>query len=132
MRLAVREIGDVTVLYPTGIYVGGPETEELDRKLDKLIEGGARKLLVNLGQTTYVSSAPLAVLVAALNKCLAREIPLRLCCLNQKMNLVLVITKLSGYFQTFESEESALESLYEGGTMGAKGRRSSERRSSVT
>jgi anti-sigma B factor antagonist len=113
MRLAVREIGDVTVLYPAGIYVGGPETDELDRRLDELIEGDARSLLVNLGQATYISSAPLAVLVAALNKCTAREIPLKLCCLNKKMNLILVITKLAKYFETFDTEGAALESYRE-------------------
>jgi anti-sigma B factor antagonist len=111
MRLGIRSVGDVTIVTPKGMYLGGPETDELDRKLDELIRGGARKILVNLGQTTYVSSAPLAILIATLNQCDARGIGLKLCCLDRKINLVLIITRLVMRFDTYDSEEDALASF---------------------
>ncbi len=111
MKLEIRTVDGVTILEPKGMYVGGPETDELDRKLDELVRGGAPKILVNLGKTTYLSSAPLAVLIATLNNCEARGIGLKLCCLDKKINLVLVITRLVMRFDTYDSEEDALASF---------------------
>jgi anti-sigma B factor antagonist len=108
MRLEIRNVGDVTIVEPRGMYVGGPETDELERTLEELIRGEAQNILVNLGQTTYLSSAPLAVLIATLNRCEAQEVGFKLCRLDKKMNLVLVITRLVQRFDTYDSEEDAL------------------------
>jgi len=111
MKLGVRTAGDVTVLIPKGMYLGGPETDELEQKLDELIQGGTPKLLLNLGETSYLSSAPLAVLIKSLNACEAKGLKIKLCNLDKKMNLVLVITRLVMRFDTYETEEQALQAF---------------------
>jgi len=93
------------------MYLGGPETDELEQKLDELIQGGTPKLLLNLGETSYLSSAPLAVLIKSLNACEAKGLKIKLCNLDKKMNLVLVITRLVMRFDTYETEEQALQAF---------------------
>lgn len=111
MRLGIRTAGDVTILNPKGMYLGGPETDELEQKLDELIQAGTRNLLIDLGETTYLSSAPLAVLIKALNACEAKGYRIKLCRLDKKMNLVLVITRLVMRFDTYETDEQALQAF---------------------
>jgi anti-sigma B factor antagonist len=118
--VSVRNMGDVAVLEPRGMFLGGPETDQLATTLDDLIRAGARKLLVNLARTTYLSSAPLAVLIEALNACDAKGVGMKLCCLDKKMNLVLVITRLVMRFDTYETEELALASFGAGSRLPAE------------
>ena len=45
MSLEVRTSGDVTILAPKGMLLGGKETDELQSKIKELAEAGNRKLL---------------------------------------------------------------------------------------
>ena len=79
MRLRLRTAGDVTVLYPEGMLLGGPETKELSGKLQDLIDGGSRKLLVNLGQTTFMNDAALLELFKVYSACESHGVAFRFC-----------------------------------------------------
>ena len=79
LRLRLRTAGDVTILYPEGMLLGGPETKELSGKLHELIDGGAGKLLLNLGRTTFMNSAALGELFKVSNMCESCGVAFRLC-----------------------------------------------------
>ena len=63
MSLDVRTVGDVTVLTPKGMLLGGKETDELQAKIRELTEAGNKKLLINLEKTTFMNSVSLGVLI---------------------------------------------------------------------
>lgn len=111
MSLDVRTAGDVTILSPKGMLLGGKETDELQAKIKELAEAGNRKLLINLGQTTFMNSVSLGVLIAGHDKYSKRDAKLKLCAVDKKIQSIFVVTKLSLVFEVFDEEAEALASF---------------------
>jgi anti-sigma B factor antagonist len=111
MSLDVRTSGDVTILTPKGMLLGGKETDELQNKIKELVEAGNKKLLINLGQTTFLNSVSLGVLIGAHSSYAKREAEMKLCAVDKKIQNIFVVTKLSLVFDVFESCEEATKSF---------------------
>jgi len=111
MSLEVRTVGDVTVLTPKGMLLGGKETDELQAKIRELTEAGNKKLLINLGQTTFMNSVSLGVLIAGHSNYAKRGAQLKLCQVDKKIQNIFVVTRLSLVFETYETEEEATKSF---------------------
>ena len=111
MSLEVRTAGDVTILAPKGMLLGGKETDELQSKIKELSEAGNRKLLINLGQTTFMNSVSLGVLIAGHSNYAKRSAQLKLAAVDKKIQNIFVVTKLSLVFETYETEEEAIKSF---------------------
>lgn len=111
MSLDVRTVGDVTILSPKGMLLGGKETDELQSKIKELAEAGNRKLLINLGQTTFMNSVSLGVLIGGHANYSKRDAKLKLCAVDKKIQSIFVVTKLSLVFEVFDEEAEALASF---------------------
>ena len=111
MSLEVRTVGDVTVLTPKGMLLGGKETDELQAKIKELAEAGNKKLLINLGQTTFMNSVSLGVLIAGHSNYAKRTAKMKLCAVDKKIQNIFVVTKLSLVFDVYDSEDEALKSF---------------------
>ena len=111
MSLDVRTVGDVTILTPKGMLLGGKETDELQNKIKELAEAGGRELLINLGQTTFMNSVSLGVLIAGHTNFAKRDAKMKLCAVDNKIQNIFVVTKLSLVFDVYETEEQALASF---------------------
>jgi anti-anti-sigma factor len=85
MSLEVRTVGDITVLAPKGMLLGGKETDELQSKIKELSEAGNKKLLIDLGQTTFMNSVSLGVLIAGHTNYAKRQAKLKLCQVDKKI-----------------------------------------------
>lgn len=111
MGLDVRTVGDVTILTPKGMLLGGKETDELQSKIKELAEAGNQKLLINLGQTTFMNSVSLGVLIAGHSNYAKRGAKLKLCAVDKKIQNIFVVTKLSLVFEVYDEAEGALKSF---------------------
>jgi len=111
MGLDVKTSGDVTILTPKGMLLGGKETDELQAKIKELTEAGNRKLLINLGQTTFMNSVSLGVLIAGHSSYAKRDARMKLCAVDKKIQNIFVVTKLSLVFEVHDTEEEALKSF---------------------
>ena len=111
MSLEVRTVGDVTVLTPKGMLLGGKETDELQGKIKELAEAGNKKLLINLGQTTFMNSVSLGVLIAGHSNYAKRTAKMKLCAVDKKIQNIFVVTKLSLVFDVYDSEGEALKTF---------------------
>lgn len=111
MSLDVRTSGDVTILAPKGMLLGGKETDELAAKIRELSEAGNKKLLINLGQTTFMNSVSLGVLIAGHTNYAKRGAQLKLCSVDKKIQNIFVVTRLSLVFETYETPEEAIQSF---------------------
>lgn len=107
MSLEVRTSGDVTVLTPKGMLLGGKETDALDNKIQELSEAGNRKLLIDLGQTTFMNSVSLGVLIKWHSSYRKRDAQLKLCSVDKKIQNIFVVTKLSLVFESYDTCEEA-------------------------
>ena len=111
MSLDVRAVGDVTILTPKGMLLGGKETDELQGKIKELSDAGNKKLLINLGQTTFMNSVSLGALIAAHTNYAKRGAQMRLCAVDKKIQNIFIVTKLSLVFEVDDAEEVALKSF---------------------
>jgi anti-sigma B factor antagonist len=111
MEIREREVDGIRVLDLTGKVVKG-ESEELlgDRVLD-LVEGGHRRVIINLGGVPYVDSSGLGEIVRCFTAMRRAGGRVGLTNLNRRLVDLFRVTKLSDIFETFESDAAAAASL---------------------
>ncbi len=108
-----RQVGDVVVLAPKGYLTGGDETDELEQAIKSLGEGGNKHLVINLGETQHLNSTALGVLISAHSSYVRRGGQMKLCSVDQRIQNIFVITKLSMVFDVYPTEETAIASFAE-------------------
>lgn len=89
----------------------GPETEALRTKLKELLNAGQLRIILNLGEVTYLDSVGLSTLVAGYTS--ARNVGgnLKLLHLPRGVQQLLQITRLSTVFEIYEDLAAAVESF---------------------
>ena len=112
MQIEQRVKGDVAIVVITGditLSKGGDVI--LKDKIQSLLQQGYRKLLLDLGNVSYVDSAGLGQLVQVYATTSHLGGSLKLLNLTKRLKDLLVLTKLLTVFETYDSEESALASF---------------------
>lgn len=102
---------DIIVIAPKGNFVGGDETDELRDTIKKLSDEGNKKLVIDLGEVLYLNSTALGVLISAHANYSKREGKIKLCQLNKNLENLFVITKLALIFDSYPSQEEAIQSF---------------------
>ena len=105
--------GKTIVLELKGNYVGGEETDELRDTIKKLSEEGNLKLVIDLGEVSYLNSSALGVFIAAHANYAKRGGKIKLCQLNKNLENLFVITKLSLIFDSYPNQVEAIASFSE-------------------
>jgi len=108
-----RQVESIAVLSPKGYLTGGEETDELDRAIKQLGEGGNKHLLINLSETQHLNSTALGVLISAHSSYVRRGGQMKLCSVDKRIENIFVITKLSLVFDVYPNEEQAIASFAE-------------------
>ena len=103
--------GKIVVLELRGNYVGGEETDELRDTIKKLSDEENLKLVMDLGEVSYLNSSALGVLIAAHANYVKRGGKIKLCQLNKNLENLFVITKLSLIFDSYPSQIEAIASF---------------------
>ena len=111
LEINERQAGDVTVLDMKGKITLGEGSVALRSAIRKLIEEGKKKILLNLGQVSYVDSSGIGEFVASFTAIGREGGQLKLLNLTQKIQDLLAITKLLTVFDTYDDESSALNSF---------------------
>ncbi len=111
--IKITEINDkdIVVIAPKGNFVGGDETDELRDTIKKLSDDGNKKLVIDLGDVLYLNSTALGVLISAHANYSKREGKIKLCQLNKNLENLFVITKLALIFDSYPSQEEAINSF---------------------
>jgi anti-sigma B factor antagonist len=108
-----RQVESITILTPRGYLTGGDETDELQQKLAALADGGNKHLIINLSETQHLNSTALGVLISAHSNYTRRGGHMKLCSVDQRIQNIFVITKLSYVFDTYPNEVQAIASFAE-------------------
>ena len=111
LTITERRNGSVTVLDLSGNIRLGEGNIELHNILRFLVEKGERKVLLNLAQVTYIDSSGLGELVAGYTTLQKNGGELKLLNLTERVNELMVITKLLTVFDVFENEPEAVNSF---------------------
>lgn len=106
-----RQAGDVTILDMSGEVRIGEGSIALRDAIRKLSSEGKKKLLLNLGGVNYVDSSGIGELIANYTTVSRQGGQLKLLNLTDRIQNLLVITKLLTVFDVYEDEASALKSF---------------------
>ena len=110
LHIRERQAGDITILDLDGSITIGEGSNVLRGAIKRLIEGGKKRLLLNLAKVTYVDSSGLGNLISSLTTVAREGGQLKLLNLTQRIREVMVITKLVTVFDAYDDEASALSS----------------------
>ena len=111
MQIDERPSGDVMILDVRGKLTIGEGDELLKDKINSLIQQGHKKLILNLEGVPYVDSAGLGEIVRTSTTVSRQGGNLKLLNLTKRIEDLLSITKLLTVFDTYESEQDALNSF---------------------
>ena len=105
-----RQAGDVTILDMSGKITIGEGSVTLRSAIRRLLEEGKKKILLNLAGVGYVDSSGIGELVSSFTAINKEGGQLKLLNLTQKIRDLLAITKLLTVFDSYDEEETALNS----------------------
>jgi anti-sigma B factor antagonist len=111
MNISQRTVQGVCVLDIDGpITLGADGSEKLGDKVRSVLQSGEKQVLLNLSGVAYIDCAGLCVLVYAFSSVKKQGVALMLVGVTKKLKDLLVITKLSTVFDSYDTEAAALES----------------------
>ena len=111
MEIDERTIGDVVVLDIKGRVQLGEGDEMLKDKVNSLLNQGRKKIVLNLADVPYIDSAGLGEVVRTFTTVSRQGGQLKLLNLTKRITDLLAITKLLTVFDTYDSEQEAVQSF---------------------
>lgn len=106
-----RQAGDVTILDMDGSVRMGEGAVALRNAIRGLVDGGKKKILLNLGGVKNIDSSGIGELIANYTTVSRDGGQLKLLNLTEKIQNLLVITKLLTVFDAYDNEPEALNSF---------------------
>ncbi len=107
----IREVEGVSIVDLSGRITLGEGSGQLRDTVRKLLEKDQKKILLNLGDVSYIDSAGLGELVSSYTTAANQGAKVKLLNLQKKVKDLLQITKLYTVFDEFSNEATAIMSF---------------------
>jgi anti-sigma B factor antagonist len=111
IKLNTRQVGDVTVVDVAGRITLGEGSSTLRDNLRDLVGKGQKKVLLNLGEVSYIDSSGIGELVSGFTTVTNQGGQLKLLNLTKRVKDLLQITKLYTVFDVHDDEAAAIRSF---------------------
>ena len=111
VKLNTRQVGDVNVVDVAGRITLGEGSTALRDALRDMVAKNHKKILLNLGEVSYIDSSGIGELVSGFTSVTNSGGQLKLLGLNKRVKDLLQITKLYTVFDVHEEEASAIRSF---------------------
>lgn len=111
LNIKQRQAGDVTIMDLDGEVRIGDSATALRTAIRNLVSAGTNKLLLNLAGVRYIDSSGIGELIANYTTVGRSGGQLKLLNLTEKVQDLLVITKLLTVFDVYDNESDALSSF---------------------
>ena len=111
MRMKTSEKYGAVVITLKGNVMGGPDSQEFQDLLHKFLEENKKNIIVDLGGVKFMNSTGLGMLISGYTSVKNSGESLKLANATEKINSLLVITKLITIFENFNSVDEAAESF---------------------
>jgi anti-sigma B factor antagonist len=115
MTITERQDGDVTILHLKGRLVFEEGVTALRTHIRQQVERGRLKIVLDLGEVTYIDSAGVGALVEKFLHVRRKGGDIKLLHLSSRSHRLMSITRLSTVFDVFEAERDAVRSFSDGG-----------------
>lgn len=111
MNFNVSERYNCVVIEFKGNVMGGPDAVSLNEKLHELIEDDKTNIVADLSKVKFMNSSGLGMLIGGLTTMRKAGGDLRIANATDKIESLLVVTKLITVFKHYKSLEKAVESF---------------------
>jgi len=111
LNIKDRQVNDVTILDLSGKITIGEGSVQLREAVRRQLDEGRKKILLNLGDVSYVDSSGIGELVSSYTTTNHNGRQLKLLNQTKKINDLLTITKLLTVFESFDNEDAAVASF---------------------
>lgn len=110
MRYDVNEQYNAVVITLKGDVLGGPDGQALHDTLRELRDDGKKQIVVDLSKAKFMNSSGLGMLISGMTTMRNAGGDLRLANVADRIESLLMITKLLSVFKEYDSVEEAIES----------------------
>ncbi len=111
LQIAERQAGDVTSLDLWGQITLGETSEALRSEISRLVDSGQKKIILHMAGVGQVDSSGLGNLVSCFTSVQRKGGELKLVKLSERIQDLMLMTKLLTVFDVYDSEEQALGSF---------------------
>lgn len=111
MKIKTTEKYEAVIIELKGNVMGGDDTKDFNDLLHKLIDEGKTRIVVDLGNVKFMNSSGLGMLIGGLTTVKKSNGFYKLANVTDKIESLLIITKLITIFETYDSVDKALESF---------------------
>ena len=111
IQVTSRQVGDVSVVDVAGRITLGEGASALRETIRGLVAKGQKKILLNLGEVSYIDSSGIGELVSGFTTVANNGGALKLLSLTKRVQDLLQITKLYTVFDVYDSEANAVASF---------------------
>jgi anti-sigma B factor antagonist len=111
VTIQTRVVEGVTVLACTGQITLGESSTRFRDTFRELLQTGSRKLVLDLGEVSFLDSTGIGELVGAFTSSQNAGAAMKLACVPKKVEELLRITKLDTVFECFNCQADAVGSF---------------------
>lgn len=111
MKYNTKEKYNAVVIEFKGNIMGGPEAQEFNDYLHKLLDENKNNVVIDLAKVKFMNSSGLGMLISGFTTMKNGGGALKLANATEKINSLLIITKLITIFENYESVDEAIESF---------------------
>ncbi len=111
VKVTVRQVGDVSVVDAVGRLTLGEGSSLFRDTIHGLVAQGNKKIVLNLGEVSYIDSSGIGELVSAFTTVTNQGGKLKLLNLTKRVHDLLQITKLYTVFDVYDREATAIASF---------------------
>src|SRR5258708_30232144 len=111
LKIHTREVGGVMMLDLSGRITLGEASVTVRDAVREELDNGFTKILLNLGEITFIDSAGLGELISAFTTVKNRGGDLKLLNLTKRVHDLMQITKLYTVFDVYDDEAKAIASF---------------------
>jgi anti-sigma B factor antagonist len=111
MKTKVNERYEAVVIELKGNVMGGEDTKEFNDLLHKLIDEGKKNIIVDLSDVKFMNSSGLGMMIGGLTTMKKAGGNLKLARVTEKIESLLIITKLITIFEFYENVDDAIKSF---------------------
>jgi anti-sigma B factor antagonist len=111
MKVSTYEQGSGYVVALKGKVMGGPESADFHDALKKAVSSGKKKIVIDLGEVEWMNSSGIGLLVSAFTTLKNAGGEMKLARTTDKIQSLLVITKLNSVFDSHPDVNTAISSF---------------------
>lgn len=111
MKIKTNEKYGALIIELKGNVMGGPDAQEFQDLLHKSLEEGKKNVVVDLANVKFMNSSGLGMLISGYTTMKNGGGVMKLANATDKINSLLVITKLITIFEHYDSVDKAVQSF---------------------